>query len=89
MKHIKNSWISLIASAGNRTRVNCLEGSYAHHYTTDAATGYNQIRNVCDVVIVKTQILSLKYEIVVERNGENVRNSVALNIDEALTTYFL
>ena len=25
-----------IASAGNRTRVNCLEGSYAHHYTTDA-----------------------------------------------------
>ena len=28
-----------IASAGNRTRVNCLEGSYAHHYTTDALTG--------------------------------------------------
>ena len=26
------------ASAGNRTRVNCLEGSYAHHYTTDAYT---------------------------------------------------
>ena len=24
------------ASAGNRTRVNCLEGSYADHYTTDA-----------------------------------------------------
>ena len=24
------------ASAGNRTRVNCLEGSYAHHYATDA-----------------------------------------------------
>ena len=23
--------------AGNRTRVNCLEGSYAHHYTTNAA----------------------------------------------------
>ena len=89
MKHFKNSCISLIASAGNRTRVNCLEGSYAHHYTTDAATGCSQIRNVCDVVIVKTQILSLKYEIVVERNGENVRNSVALNIDEALTTYFL
>ena len=28
--------IASIASAGNRTRVNCLEGSYAHHYTTDA-----------------------------------------------------
>ena len=26
----------IIASAGNKTRVNCLEGSYAHHYTTDA-----------------------------------------------------
>ena len=26
----------ITASAGNRTRVNCLEGSYAHHYTTDA-----------------------------------------------------
>ena len=24
------------ASAGNRTRINCLEGSYAGHYTTDA-----------------------------------------------------
>ena len=25
------------ALAGNRTRVNCLEGSYANHYTTNAA----------------------------------------------------
>ena len=25
-----------IASAGNQTRINCLEGSYADHYTTDA-----------------------------------------------------
>ena len=32
MREIKKE----IASAGNRTRVNCLEGSYAHHYTTDA-----------------------------------------------------
>ena len=31
-----NQTIRVIASAGNRTRVNCLEGSYAHHYTTDA-----------------------------------------------------
>ena len=30
--------VKIIASAGNRTRVNCLEGSYAHHYTTDALT---------------------------------------------------
>ena len=27
---------SAFASAGNRTRINCLEGSYADHYTTDA-----------------------------------------------------
>ncbi|CAM4568229.1 unnamed protein product [Leuciscus chuanchicus] len=26
------------ALAGNRTRVNCLEGSYAHHYTTNAGS---------------------------------------------------
>ncbi|GFX93977.1 hypothetical protein TNCV_3413391 [Trichonephila clavipes] len=26
-----------IASAGSRTRVNCLEGSYANRYTTDAS----------------------------------------------------
>ena len=26
------------ALAGNRTRVNCLEGSYAHHYTTNAVS---------------------------------------------------
>ena len=30
-KNIKSA-----ALAGNRTRVNCLEGSYAHHYTTNA-----------------------------------------------------
>ena len=29
-----------IASAGNRTRINCLEGSYADHYTTDARVLY-------------------------------------------------
>ena len=26
--------------AGNRTRINCLEGSYADHYTTDAVPHY-------------------------------------------------
>ena len=26
------------ASAGNRTRDNCLEGNYVNHYTTDALT---------------------------------------------------
>ena len=27
---------TIIASAGNRTPINCLEGNYANHYTTDA-----------------------------------------------------
>ncbi|GFX95667.1 hypothetical protein TNCV_4885931 [Trichonephila clavipes] len=31
VKHAK-----IPASAGSRTRVNCLEGSYANRYTTDA-----------------------------------------------------
>ena len=35
------------ASAGNRTRINCLEGSYADHYTTDACLWMRVIwRNV-------------------------------------------
>ena len=34
--NIKMRILTKHASAGNRTRVNCLEGSYAHHYTTDA-----------------------------------------------------
>jgi hypothetical protein len=33
---MKSHFLAKYASAGNRTRVNCLEGSYAHHYTTDA-----------------------------------------------------
>ena len=27
----------ITASAGNRTPINCLEGNYANHYTTDAS----------------------------------------------------
>ena len=34
------------ALAGNRTRVNCLEGSYAHHYTTNA---YPEVREIIKV----------------------------------------
>ncbi|RXN04425.1 hypothetical protein ROHU_012966 [Labeo rohita] len=42
------------ALAGNRTRVNCLEGSYAHHYTTNAGGGRRRwrgysLRNVGNV----------------------------------------
>ena len=28
------------ASAGNRTPINCLEGNYANHYTTDASASW-------------------------------------------------
>ena len=34
-----NFLVKKFASAGNRTRINCLEGSYADHYTTDAGSG--------------------------------------------------
>ena len=34
------------ASAGNRTRVNCLEGSYAHHYTTNAQVQCKPIKKL-------------------------------------------
>ena len=36
IKRRSNAHKNNIASAGNRTRINCLEGSYADHYTTDA-----------------------------------------------------
>ena len=42
--------IKFNASAGNRTRVNCLEGSYAHHYTTDAFLSgwdYRSVQMMC------------------------------------------
>ena len=31
--------------AGSRTRVNCLEGSYAHHYTTNTCTTPLKVRS--------------------------------------------
>ena len=31
-------YLKKAALAGNRTRVNCLEGSYANHYTTNACS---------------------------------------------------
>ena len=30
--------------AGNRTRINCLEGNYAHHYTTIAARTWRLVQ---------------------------------------------
>ena len=35
--------IGITALAGNRTRVNCLEGSYAYHYTTNATIVINYL----------------------------------------------
>jgi hypothetical protein len=37
LKFINNT--AKIATAGNRTRINCLEGNYANHYTTVAVVG--------------------------------------------------
>ena len=33
---LRRKWLNF-ASAGNQTRVNCLEGSYAYHYTTGSS----------------------------------------------------
>ena len=41
------------ALAGNRTRVNCLEGSYAHHYTTNAYTEILEIIKVRETIPVQ------------------------------------
>ena len=42
------------ASAGNRTRINCLEGSYADHYTTDAyeKISYCKLSNITVAVCI-------------------------------------
>ncbi len=42
--------------AGNRTRINCLEGSYADHYTTIASclrrTYYNYLNTIADYIVI-------------------------------------
>ena len=44
------------ALAGNRTRVNCLEGSYAHHYTTNAS------RRDVGKVLINEYILRIRWD---------------------------
>ena len=42
--------IKIDASAGNRTRIDCLEGNHANLYTTDAClklTGFNRNEHNC------------------------------------------
>lgn len=41
------SVLRIFAMAGNRTRVNCLEGSYAHHYTTIACWNLKWFDDTC------------------------------------------
>ena len=47
-------WKKLSASAGNRTPINCLEGNYANHYTTDAY-GSLAVKNLINVDNVPTK----------------------------------
>ena len=50
-----------IALAGNRTRVNCLEGSYAHHYTTNAClTALKVPTKLQDYTVVSPYLKCLK-----------------------------
>jgi hypothetical protein len=43
------------ASAGNRTRINCLEGSYADHYTTDALVEMHELASQVTWAIQKSR----------------------------------
>ena len=38
--------LKITAMAGNRTQVNCLEGSYAYHYTTITTKPENQVNRM-------------------------------------------
>ena len=56
-----------IAMAGNRTRVNCLEGSYAHHYTTIATClwtpyYYNLLKTVVSFVFWNILRIAIKHK---------------------------
>jgi hypothetical protein len=42
--------------AENRTRINCLEGSYADHYTTNASCQYMEIYQVLNVHAIKYKV---------------------------------
>ena len=51
-KKIKKS----VATAGNRTPINCLEGNYANHYTTVAvANGSTDIQNASSLTCLRTK----------------------------------
>ncbi len=47
----------LSASAGSRTRIDCLEGNHANRYTTDAAILVTLHSNMCTVSHVYTQCM--------------------------------
>ena len=54
------SWIKkskkTVATAGNRTPINCLEGNYANHYTTVAvATASTDIQNASSLKCLRTK----------------------------------
>ena len=51
------------ASAGNRTRINCLEGSYADHYTTDALMRYSMKFSQHTKIIIKIGYVIITFSI--------------------------
>ena len=67
------------ASAGNRTWINCLEGSYADHYTTDAFHSslcsyfLIQIRN-CSCSLYYWKLLFEIIEMIYGRHYGDIKN---------------
>ena len=74
--------------AGNRTQVNCLEGSYAYHYTTIATNpvefgsqnGINVGKNIRE-----TKLNRMKR--VEEKNRQFAQSSVIYETELSLCTY--
>ena len=70
-----------IASAGNRTRINCLEGSYANHYTTDAfyrpfSCQYKQVFSVYSNQIGNEKAIASGWKSDFDNNHERVRTGL-------------
>ena len=77
------------ALAGNRTRVNCLEGSYAHHYTTNALI-VNLWVNLCNYYMVQkpaSDIIEIRKQNAFQHAILILKQSSYIDIDILLLDY--
>ena len=77
------------ALAGNRTRVNCLEGSYAHHYTTNALLVRKGV-NLCNYYMVQkpaSNIIEIRKQNAFQHAILFLKQSSYIDIDILLLDY--